>query len=512
MKAFFSFIISVSLLLLAIGCSEESDELQSVTSPEEKPSEETPATLPEGYFEVTFTPGSETTRGAVSGADDRVSRLRYLIYDSLGNFVKEKAVVTSATGIPVWPLVALKDTLRIGKYTAVFLANVDKTIFTYKPAPGGADTQTEVLTNYKGKIDDARIVLPAAQFSPTTEYYWAKVPFSNTSASPYVLLQRIISLLNVHRNVVDAQLALNQLVNNIVTNMHYKDQIRTQVNAILPGLLRGVLDKGLLGNVIYATVGGLDGAVNLLLATLVTPVTDALYNILLQQLVNQLGMALTGNTNQSGTLAFLGVLLNPWAQNEAGTAIVTIRDFPKTMDFNLTVQDKYVGDHSFRFDFTSGTVYDEKDIPIRGFHGLFDIRRINVVKYGLVSGLLFDRVVDSSYLLNGRFVDINTELQATVATNYRYKANYSFIDLGLNSYTPQTDAPHSLTIQVALGAITGIDTLFSGIPLLGPILNLATNGLLAPLKNITVSVPINLPLLGVDNLNLSAQWSPVTQY
>lgn len=60
---------------------------------------------------------------------------------------------------------------------------------------------------------------------------------------------------------------------------------------------------------------------------LLVPVTSALHALLLQQLTNQIGMALTGNANQQGALAGLGVLLNPWATNEAHTAIVTIRIF-----------------------------------------------------------------------------------------------------------------------------------------------------------------------------------------
>lgn len=512
MKTYFSFIIA-ALLLFFTACSKDSDE-QPVAPPDEQPSGEVPAELPDGYFEVTFSAGDAASRAAVTGPDGRVSRLRYLIYDGSGNFVKEKAVITSAsTGTPSWPLVAVKDTLKKGSYTAVFLANVDKGLFPYTPMGGGASTTAEVLTNYTGNMADARIVLPPAQFSSTTEYYWSKVTFSNTSATPYILLQRIISLLNVHRNFVDAQTALNQLVANIVTNVKFKEQIETQLRAILPGLLRPVLDKGtVLGNLIYDVVGGLDAAVTLLTNTLVPQLIDPLYNLLLQRLTNQVGAVLTGNTDQQGMLGVLGVLLNPWALNEANTAIVTMRNFPKTMDFNLTVKDYFTGDQRFRFDFTPGSVYDEKDVPIRGFHGLFDVIKVNVIKQGLISGLVIDQVVDGSLLLNGAFIDINDELQATVATNYRYKANYSFVDLYLNSYAAYADPAHPFSVSIQLGNVANINGILTGIPVLGPVLGLVGNGLLAPLRNITVTVPINLPLLGVDNLRISGSWSPVTQY
>ena len=268
-----------------------------------------------------------------------------------------------------------------------------------------------------------------------------------------------------------------------------------------------------MGNAIYTVVGGLDAAVNLLASTLVVPVTDALYDILLQQLVNQIGMALTGNTDQQGLLAALGVLLNPWAMNEAKTAIVTMRDFPKSMDFSLNVKDFYAGDQRFQFDLTSRTpVTTEKDIFIRGFNGTFNVRKVNVIKQGLVSGLLVDQIVDGSLLLNGAFIDITDSLRTNVATNRRYQSDYSFLDLRLKSYAQQTDGNHSLTLSVKLGNIANIDGILTGIPLLGPVLGLVTNGLLAPIKNITVSVPINLPLLGVSNMELSGSWGPVTNY
>lgn len=133
-----------------------------------------------------------------------------------------------------------------------------------------------------------------------------KSNFSDASPQPTVLLQRIISMLNLHRNFVDAQTALNQLENNIITQMKYDDLIQTTVNGALPGLLKTALDLGVVGNAVYAVVGGLDGAVNLVKNALLVPVTSALHALLLQQLTNQIGMALTGNANQQGALAVWG--------------------------------------------------------------------------------------------------------------------------------------------------------------------------------------------------------------
>ncbi len=286
----------------------------------------------------------------------------------------------------------------------------------------------------------------------------------------------------------------------------------TTVQGVMPGLLKKVMDKGTVGNAIYSVVGGLDAAVNLVAGALVQPVTDALYNLFLQRLVNEIGLTLSGNASQNGALGALGNLLNPWRGSDASSALVTIRDFPKVMDLDLNVTDIYSGDHRFRYSFTTtpGTTNSEKDILIRGFHGAFNIREIHVAKPGLISGLLVDDVIDGSLLLNGAFVNITDPLQATVETNYRYLAEYSFVSLGLKSYVQQTDGNHSLTLSVKLSDIANLDGILGGIPVLGSILNTTVRTLIG---NVVVNVPVNLPLLGVDNLSLSGSWkTPPVKY
>lgn len=113
-------------------------------------------------------------------------------------------------------------------------------------------------------------------------------------------------------------------------------------------------------------------------------------------------------------------------------------------------------------------------------------------------------------MLNGALVNITDPIQAAVETNYRYRSNYSFVNLGLKSYTQQTDGNHSLTLSVKLSNIANLNGILEGIPLLGPILNITIKGLIG---NVTVSVPINLPLLRADNLSLSGSWkTPLLKY
>lgn len=509
MKTVRSATVAVLFSCLFFSCEKEDMEL---TVPSwETPQAEAPSEIPDGYFEAIFSPKeSPDTRAAISGSDSRVRSIRYVVYKSTGEYVKEKTVLKTTDAIPVWPLNSLRDTLPKGAYTAVFLANMDKTQF---PISGtGGTSYADILTNYQTTRANARINLPGSDFTDSSEFYFASVSFSDAAPQTSVLLQRIITMLNLRRVFVDAQTALNSLTNNIVTQIGYKNIIRNTVQGALPGLLKTAMDLGTVGNAVYAAVGGLDAAVNLVVGALVQPVTDALYNLLLQQLVNEIGRTLSGNATQEGALGVLGSLLNPWRGSDASYALVTIHNFPKAMDLDLNVAETYSGNHRFRYSFTAtpGTTNSEKDILIRGFHGLFDVREIHVAKPGLISGLLVDDVIDGSLLLNGAFVNITDPIQATVETNYRYRSDYSFVSLGLKSYAQQTDGNHSLTLSVKLSNIANLDGILGGIPVLGPLLNATIKGLIG---NVTVSVPVNLPLLGVDNLSLSGGWkTPPVKY
>lgn len=507
MKTYFLVLISLFPLLFFAGCEKELDDAIESTKPGELPgNEESGGVVPEGYFAVTFSPGNETRVG-VSGSDARVQHLRYLVYNATtGVFVKEKVVLTPASGVPTWPLPAVRDTLPKGNYTAVFLGNVEKTLFPYSAA-GGGNGYSDVLTNYQGQITDARINLPSGQMSDASEYYWAKVSFSDETSNPTILLQRIIGLFKLHRNFVDAQTALNSLTAHVIANVNSGNIIENQVNATLPGLVRNAFNNPVL-TIALATVGGLDSATNKVTRALIAPVTNALYNVLLQNIVNQLGGALTGNANHQGAIDGLGVLLNPWNNSTAHTAVLKIRDFPKAIDFDHIVRDTYVGDHHFQYDFTPGSIYAEKDVMLRGFNGLFNVREIRVTSQTLVGGLLVDNILDSPFLLNGVFTNIMDPVQQTIGSNLRYKSDYSFVDLNYQAGT----ATAPLSISVTLGNIASIDNILANVPLVGPLLSTTLNLALAPLRNIVITVPLNVPLLGADKLTLSGSWAVPTTY
>lgn len=496
------YIYGLCVLLLGAACDKPAVE---DSRPENGNSYLPSPDVPEGYFVASFTGLLPETKAAVSGTDHRVQHIRYLVYKSTGEFVKSRVLHSPGT-TPTWPFATVRDTLKRGAYKAVFLGNVEKTLFPYATSGSGM-AYDEVLENYTTTYGAARINLPNAEFKDSTEYYWAKVNFSDTIPNPPVLLQRIIGMMNVHRNFVDAQMALDSLVSNIVTQIGYKNILRTTARGLLVAPVKALLGANVSG-ILLAPLGGLDAATNIVIGAIIEPVTDALYSLLLQQLVHQIGVALQANENQQGLLGVLGELLNPWEFGQAHTAIVDIKDFPQKIDFDLKVQEKYTGIHHFRYDFTSDAFFAQKCLHIKGFSGLFNIQKINVIKQGLVSGVVFDGVVDSGLLLDGAFIDVVDSLRYTPAVNRRYKADYSFADLGLKSYQQQTDGAHSLTLTLKLGDVANLNDALNKVPLLGPIIGL----ILSPLKLIEIQVPVNLPLLGIENLELSGGWSTPVPY
>ena len=130
MKTKVIIMMSLFISLFLTGCEKELVEVPGEV-PGQLPPEGKPSDLPDGYFEVTFSAGygGGDTRAPVTGTDSRVRHLRYVIYKSTGEFVKEKVVLNTTDAAPSWPMAALKDTLPKGQYTAVFLANVEKTQF-----------------------------------------------------------------------------------------------------------------------------------------------------------------------------------------------------------------------------------------------------------------------------------------------------------------------------------------------------------------------------------------------
>ncbi len=520
--------------------------------------------VPEGYFVARFIPStfSTTTRAAVNGQDSRVQHIRYIVYKSTGEFVKEKVILSTA-GPVEWPLPMVKDTLPYGEYKAVFLGNVESTLFPYKTEENGSDRYADVLSNYQTSYSDARITLPPAEFSDNTEYYWANVDFSDTNSNPSVLLQRIIGSVQMKRVLIDGRDALNMLLANVVAQINEGDLIQNTVEGVLTDSLTAVLDRivggvietltplnydiglvGVLDDLIEEVTGLVDALLNPLVQELLGPVVEILNDLLLQALVDQLASTLDANNDEHGLVAHLGEILNPWNVATARYAVVSIDDYPKAIDFDLDPIETYPDGQKFLYGFNTEDYAAERHITVQTFAGSYHINEIAVAGVGLVSGLVVDGLVDD-FLLTGALVDVDDPLQINGSeANRRYLSEYSLASLGTQQ--DLRDGPGSnLTLTVSIGKIANVDGILGGIlgPVLGSVLGLVgdlvillettlswipivgnivealtdllglNDQMLTALKNLDliITLPINISLLDIDQLSVSGSWGTVEQ-
>ncbi len=176
--------------------------------------------LPEGTFVVDYSVSDGETSRAFEGglnANQRISSLLYLLYDSEGKLVKEREI-PDINDKTTWPLTrdkmtweqreALKDTLNSGStYTAVFLANVKKDLFGNK--------QTEELLQNKENLTEAVLYLPQTPFTDSNMYYLWKEELEYTQLegasddsrdnplSKNIILRRLVSRIDMVRVEVE---------------------------------------------------------------------------------------------------------------------------------------------------------------------------------------------------------------------------------------------------------------------------------------------------------------------
>ncbi|MBK5722991.1 hypothetical protein JGH11_19155, partial [Dysgonomonas sp. Marseille-P4677] len=184
MKAKILFLNISLAFFLFTGCDRQ--EIDDIIDIPEK-GEPTVTQVPDGYFVASFIPSANNgqTKAAINGFDPRVQHIRYVIYKSTGEYVKERTILVPSQGIPSWPLPVVTDTLPKGNYRVVFLGNVEKTLFPYATS-SSPQNYADVLTNYQTTYANARIILPLAEFSGNTEYYWANTTFSDTAPNPSI--------------------------------------------------------------------------------------------------------------------------------------------------------------------------------------------------------------------------------------------------------------------------------------------------------------------------------------
>ncbi len=187
-------------LLLCTGCSEE-------TLPADK------ITPVRGQVIVDYTVGEGQTRSVsheALPAYQRIKSLTYLLYDNEGIFVKKREIPgISDMGEGDWPMKrstmtwaqreALKDTLEQGRtYTAVFIANADKSLFDGEEVLHLTTTE-EGETTYVA-LDEVYLSLPTTTaFNDHNMFYLCVKQITSdgydrdTHCDCSVMLQRIVS-------------------------------------------------------------------------------------------------------------------------------------------------------------------------------------------------------------------------------------------------------------------------------------------------------------------------------
>lgn len=222
-----NYIGAASLLLAVCACGKE-----NLNTTADGDNGGAATALPEGTFVVDYSVSDgETSRTFEGGLDanQRISSLLYLLYDSEGQLVKEREIPGIGTDTK-WPLTrenmsweqreALKDTLNVEMtYTAVFLANTDAELFKdtsdeaeqvlfYKTVTEGADGTSE--TTY-ANLQDVYLKLPSVPFNDKNMFYISKHTLSAKNAvgttveydrdTPYncpVTLKRLVSRMDMN--------------------------------------------------------------------------------------------------------------------------------------------------------------------------------------------------------------------------------------------------------------------------------------------------------------------------
>lgn len=226
--------------------------------------------LPEGTFVVDYSVSDGETSRAFEGgldANQRISSLLYLLYDSEGQLVKEREI-PDINDKTTWPLTrdkmtweqreALKDTLNVEMtYTAVFLANTDaelfkdasgkaEQVFFYKTVMTGTDGTSE--TRYDN-LKDVYLKLPSVPFNDKNMFYISKHTLSakeadgtvvNDRETPYncpVTLKRLVSRMDMNGITITEELVKQGIGDN------FKDIFVNGINAKYAELIESLTSQ-----------------------------------------------------------------------------------------------------------------------------------------------------------------------------------------------------------------------------------------------------------------------------
>ena len=476
------------------------------------------------YFTATFfaNPMNAENRAAITGNSERIQSLVCLIFrqgeDGTYHYVTEKTVInyegTEGNITPQtyrWPLeVPVTFNLPNGEYKAVFVGNVQPELFADQKTQSGTVLEP-ILTGYKDGFSRARIHMPQKgplAFNNYNMFYLCVVDFNRNNASPYVLLQRIVSNNIYTRNFIDTKQSVSKLVNNIVADIRENQLTTDVIKGLLHTSILDALSKGLgLDKVLPALTAIVDHLVNGLLGDILSMLNKAL----VQELTTRLETSLNGQAGNKDGLLGLGYLLNPWTHNN--TADLVYKSMTESVDFNKMACTSYQANVEWK----NVPITEGKDkthsISVTCLSGTEQVSEINVSRNDGYMGLLRPILGQlDEQLLNGLLVNIHSPLKYSMEPNLQYATTYELLDLKLKD--PSKIDPQGLTVELPLNDIVNLEELVKGLlgdGLIGGLVGSLAGNLLQPIVDILLKhtlkfVNIQLPNLGLGNLQLHGTW------
>ena len=513
-----TWIISIATVMSFSACQQQDewkDELEKNARPED------------GYFTASFFTDTQhpQTRAAITGGSEQIQSLLCLIYkkeyDGSYSFVTEREVIpykgTEGNVTPqthTWPLQTPETfTLPNGDYKAVFIGNIDPKLFAEQKSTTGNGLEP-ILTGYKDGFNAARIHMPQKgplAFKDYNMYYLCTVDFNQNNPKPDVLLQRIVCNNVYTRNTIDAKEQVNTLVNNIV------DQIRE--NQLTTDIIKGILHAKLLNALNKATglehlLVPLTTIVDHLVNGLLGEVVSRLNEALLQELTLRLQTSLNGNAG-TGDFLGLGYLLNPWTT--ADKANLTYYSMTESVNFNRAACTTYKNNTEWTNIPIENKGNNVHSITLTCLNGTEQVSEINVGNNSKFQNLLngelfkiFGKLDEKA--LNGLLVNIHTPLKYTMEPNLQYSTIYELLDLKLKD----NKLDETITVSITLNDIVNLEDLVRGIlgdGLISGLIGALTDKLIQPILDVLRGTlefaNIELPNLGINNIQLNGTWDAI---
>ena len=447
-------------VMMFSGCSQ--DELLT----EESVKEETGELNADGTFTATFIPSmyEPMTRAKVEGPSTAVQSLKYLIYKdngaeqyfyyTEGDVFGADATVGSSESHQ-WPYAGkIQVDLPGGNYKVAFVGNANPKLFGE-----GCNELLSYTTDESGKWEDVRLNMPDIPFSDNNMFYMDAVEVSAKNPVAQVWLERKVCKAQLWRETVasDNGQILTLLLENVLDHLNAEDPVTGLIGGQVGNALRYVFD-----NLVLPGAG--EGLVPALEDILLEPLIEGLTKEVRPLVVEGLAPLLDNTLKMNNKGALLQQLTNPWAIAEHG-AVVTFTHVPNALDLEGKVASFYPEGTKYKYDLEQDGNFRYIDVT-----GLADaetewtIGRVDILKKGLVGGLVVDQTIDSEWILDGSLIDTNKEgLAYTFGPNYKYKSVYGLATLNVDESVYSGDDTENLTVVINLGKIANIHGILHGI-------------------------------------------------